>query len=143
MTEIKIVTKSGNVPAYETEGSAGMDLRAVLDEPVVLAPGERKLIPTGLFIELPHGYEAQVRARSGLAIKHGITLINCVGTIDSDYRGEIQVPLVNLGSEHFEIKDGERIAQMVIARYEQADWKIVKELSETERGAGGFGHTGK
>lgn len=143
MIEIKLVTKSGNIPAYETEGSAGMDLKAVLNEPVVLAPGERKLIPTGLFIELPQGYEAQVRARSGLAIKHGITLINCVGTIDSDYRGEIQVPLVNLGQEDFEIKNGERIAQMVIAKYEQVSWKITDELSETERGAGGFGHTGR
>lgn len=143
MIEIKLVTKSGNIPAYETEGSAGMDLKAVLNEPVVLAPGERRLIPTGLFIELPQGYEAQVRARSGLAIKHGITLINCVGTIDSDYRGEIQVPLVNLGQEDFEIKNGERIAQMVIAKYEQVSWKITDELSETERGTGGFGHTGR
>lgn len=143
MVEIKLVTKSGNIPAYETEGSAGMDLKAVLNEPVVLAPGERRLIPTGLFIELPQGYEAQVRARSGLAIKHGITLINCVGTIDSDYRGEIQVPLVNLGQDDFEIKNGERIAQMVIAKYEQVSWKITDELSETERGAGGFGHTGR
>lgn len=143
MVEIKLVTKSGNIPAYETEGSAGMDLKAVLNEPVVLAPGERGLIPTGLFIELPQGYEAQVRARSGLAIKHGITLINCVGTIDSDYRGEIQVPLVNLGQDDFEIKNGERIAQMVIAKYEQVSWKITDELSETERGAGGFGHTGR
>lgn len=143
MIEIKLVTKSGNIPAYETEGSAGMDLKTVLNEPVVLAPGERRLIPTGLFIELPKGYEAQIRARSGLAIKHGITLINCVGTIDSDYRGEIQVPLVNLGQEDFEIKNGERIAQMVIARYEQVSWKITDELSETERGAGGFGHTGR
>lgn len=143
MIKIKLVTKSGNIPAYETEGSAGMDLKAVLNEPVVLAPGERRLIPTGLFIELPKGYEAQIRARSGLAIKHGITLINCVGTIDSDYRGEIQVPLVNLGQEDFEIKNGERIAQMVIAKYEQVSWKITDELSETERGAGGFGHTGR
>ena len=143
MIEIKLVTKSGNIPAYETEGSAGMDLKAVLNEPVILAPGERRLIPTGLFIELPQGYEAQVRARSGLAIKHGISLINCVGTIDSDYRGEIQVPLVNLGQEDFEIKNGERIAQMVIAKYEQISWKITDELSETERGAGGFGHTGR
>lgn len=143
MIEIKLVTKSGNIPAYETVGSAGMDLKAVLNEPVILAPGERRLIPTGLFIELPQGYEAQVRARSGLAIKHGITLINCVGTIDSDYRGEIQVPLVNLGQEDFEIKNGERIAQMVIAKYEQVSCKITDELSETERGAGGFGHTGR
>lgn len=143
MMEIKLITKSGNIPEYETSGSAGMDLKAVLDETVVLAPGERKLIPTGLYIELPSGYEAQVRARSGLAIKHGITLINCVGTIDSDYRGEIKVPLVNLGSEDFEIKNGERIAQMVIAKYEQIRWQVTDELSETQRGEGGFGHTGK
>lgn len=141
--EIKLVTKHGNIPAYETTGSAGMDIKATLDEPVTLNPGERKLIPTGLFIELPQGYEAQIRARSGLAIKHGITLINAIGTIDSDYRGEIKVPLVNLGDTAFEIKDGERIAQMVIAKYEQITWKTVDELSETERGAGGFGHTGK
>lgn len=143
MMKIKLITKSGNIPEYETSGSAGMDLKAVLDETVVLVPGERKLIPTGLYIELPFGYEAQVRARSGLAIKHGITLINCVGTIDSDYRGEIKVPLVNLGSEDFEIKNGERIAQMVIAKYEQIRWQVTDELSETQRGEGGFGHTGK
>lgn len=142
MLEIKLVTKSGDKPQYETAGSAGMDLKAMLDEPVILHPGERQLIPTGLFIELPEGYEAQVRARSGLAIKHGITLINCVGTIDSDYRGEIKVPLVNLGNEAFEIKDKERIAQMVIAKYEQVTWKIAENLSETKRGEGGFGHTG-
>ena len=143
MIEEKLVTKEGNVPAYETSGSAGMDLKAILDEPIVLSPGERMLVPTGLYIELPVGYEAQVRARSGLAIKHGITLINAIGTIDSDYRGELKVPLVNLGQEPFEIKNGERIAQMVVAKYEQVQWKVVDELSETERGEGGFGHTGK
>lgn len=143
MIEVKLVTKEGNVPAYETLGSAGMDLKATLDEPIVLNPGERMLVPTGLYIELPVGYEAQVRARSGLAIKHGITLINAIGTIDSDYRGELKVPLVNLGQEPFEIKNGERIAQMVVAKYEQVQWKVVDELSETERGEGGFGHTGK
>ncbi len=143
MIEVKLVTKEGNVPAYETSGSAGMDLKAILDEPIVLNPGERMLVPTGLYIELPVGYEAQVRARSGLAIKHGITLINAIGTIDSDYRGELKVPLVNLGQEPFEIKNGERIAQMVVAKYEQVQWKVVDELSETERGEGGFGHTGK
>lgn len=143
MIEVKLVTKKGNVPAYETLGSAGMDLKATLDEPIVLNPGERMLVPTGLYIELPVGYEAQVRARSGLAIKHGITLINAIGTIDSDYRGELKVPLVNLGQEPFEIKNGERIAQMVVAKYEQVQWKVVDELSETERGEGGFGHTGK
>ena len=143
MIEVKLVTKEGNVPAYETSGSAGMDLKAILDEPIVLNPGERMLVPTGLYIELPVGYEAQVRARSGLAIKHGLTLINAIGTIDSDYRGELKVPLVNLGQEPFEIKNGERIAQMVVAKYEQVQWKVVDELSETERGEGGFGHTGK
>ncbi len=143
MVKIKLVTKEGNIPKYETTGAAGMDLKATLDEPIVLAPSERRLVPTGLFIELPKRYEAQVRARSGLAIKHGITLINSVGTIDSDYRGEIKVPLVNLGTEPFEIKDGERIAQMIVTKYETVDWEIVKELSKTERGEGGFGHTGK
>ncbi len=143
MVKIKLVTKEGNIPKYETTGSAGMDLKATLTEPIILAPTERKLVPTGLFIELPKGYEAQVRARSGLAIKHGITLINCIGTIDSDYRGEIKVPLVNLGTEPFEIKNGERIAQIIVAKYETVEWEIVKKLSKTERGEGGFGHTGK
>lgn len=140
--KIKLVTKTGNIPAYETEGSAGMDLKATLEEPIVLKPHERRLVPTGLFIELPKGYEAQVRARSGLAIKHGITLINAIGTIDSDYRGEIKVPMVNLGTKDFEIKDGERIAQMVIAKYENVEFEVVDELNETKRGSGGFGHTG-
>lgn len=143
MVEVKIVTKNGEVPKYETTGSAGMDLRAMIDDPIVLEPGQRMLVPTGLFIELPLGYEAQVRARSGLAIKHGITLINAIGTVDSDYRGEIKVPLVNLGQESFKINNGERIAQMVITKYEQVNWIVVSELSETERGTGGFGHTGK
>ncbi len=143
MVEIKLVTLSGNIPMYETDGAAGMDLKANLQEGIILNPGERKLVETGLFIELPKGYEAQIRARSGLAIKHGITLINSVGTIDSDYRGEIKVPLVNLGNEPFEIKDGERIAQMIIAKYENIDWKVVDSLTETERGKGGFGHTGR
>ena len=143
MVKIKLVTKEGNIPKYETTGSAGMDLKATLTEPIILEPSERKLVPTGLFIELPKGYEAQVRARSGLAIKHGITLINCIGTIDSDYRGELKVPLVNLGTEPFEIKNGERIAQLIVAKYETVEWQIVEKLSETERGEGGFGHTGK
>ena len=143
MVEVKIVTKNGEVPKYETTGSAGMDLRAMIDDPIVLEPGQRMLVPTGIFIELPLGYEAQVRARSGLAIKHGITLINAIGTVDSDYRGEIKVPLVNLGQESFKINNGERIAQMVITKYEQVNWTVVSELSETERGTGGFGHTGK
>ena len=142
MVEIKIVTKTGKVPEYETSGSAGMDLRANLESPVVLKPGERRLIETGLFVEIPEGYEAQVRARSGLSIKHGITLINGIGTIDSDFRGELKVPLVNLGQEDFVIEDGDRIAQMVIAKYSKVTWKIADSLSETGRGEGGFGHTG-
>lgn len=123
--------------------SAGMDLRANLDEPVILRPLERKLIPTGLFIELPRGFEAQIRPRSGLAIKKGITVLNTPGTIDADYRGEICVILVNLSQEDFEIAHGERICQMVIAAHETVEWEAVKELNETDRGAGGFGHTGK
>ncbi|MGI6203950.1 MAG: dUTP diphosphatase [Anaerovoracaceae bacterium] len=140
--KIRLITKSGTVPAYETEGSAGMDIKAMLDSPVTILPGRRALIPTGLYIELPPGYEAQIRARSGLAIKKGICLSNGVGTIDSDYRGEIGVGLVNLGEEPFTVNDGDRIAQMVIARYERAEFDVTDELDETERGAGGFGHTG-
>lgn len=143
MLEVKIISESGVLPSYETDGSAGMDLRAKLSEPIILKPMERALVPTGLFIELPKGYEAQIRARSGLAIKHGISLINAIGTIDSDYRGEIKVPLVNLSKEDFEIKDEERIAQMVVCKYEVVAWKKVDELSQTERGQGGFGHTGR
>lgn len=142
--KIRIVNKSTNaLPQYATSQSAGIDLRANLAEPVVLTPMERKLIPTGLFIELPEGYEAQIRPRSGLALKHGITVLNTPGTIDADYRGEIGVILINLSSEDFKIEHGERICQMVIARHEQAEWIQVEELNETERGAGGFGHTGK
>ena len=142
--KIRIVNKSTNVlPQYATSQSAGIDLRANLAEPVVLKPMERKLIPTGLFIELPEGYEAQIRPRSGLALKHGITVLNTPGTIDADYRGEIGVILINLSTEDFKIEHGERICQMVIARHEQAEWIQVEELNETERGAGGFGHTGK
>ena len=141
--QINIINKSGDkLPSYETSGSAGMDLKAYIDDPITLDPLERILIPTGLFIELPQGYEAQVRPRSGLSIKHGITMINCVGTIDSDYRGEIKVPLVNLGTIAYTITPGERVAQMVIARYEQAYWNEVYIISETERGIGGFGSTG-
>ena len=131
------------VPEYKTKGAAGMDLCAAIDEPVTLQPLERKLIPTGLKIELEHGYEAQIRPRSGLSIKHGISLINCVGTVDEDYRGEVCVGLVNLSNEAYTIQPEERIAQMVIAKYEQAEIKVVTELSDTERGAGGFGSTGK
>ena len=130
------------MPTYETEGSAGADLRAYLDEPVTLMPGERKLIPTGLYVELPQGIEAQVRARSGLSIKHGIGLVNGVGTVDSDYRGEWNVPLINFSDEPYTINDGDRIAQVVFSRYERASFESVEKINETERGDGGFGHTG-
>ncbi len=140
---INIVNKSKHqLPSYATDMSAGMDLRANIEEPIVLQPMQRVLVPTGLFIALPDGYEAQVRPRSGLAIKKGITVLNSPGTIDADYRGEVCVILVNLSNEPFTITDGERIAQMVIARYEKIDWNPVESLDETERGAGGFGHTG-
>ena len=142
--EVKIINKSHHpLPAYATALSDGMDIRANLTEPVVLKPLERKLIPTGLYIALPEGYEAQMRPRSGLALKHGITLLNTPGTIDADYRGEIGVILVNLSSEPFTVNDGERICQMVIATYNQVSWKPVEMLDDTQRGAGGFGHTGK
>lgn len=131
------------LPEYKTDGASGMDLSAAIDEPIVLKPLERKLIPTGLKIELEHGYEAQVRPRSGLSIKHGITLINCVGTVDEDYRGELCIPVVNISNEEYTILPDERIAQMVIARYEQAKIEVVTELIETDRGEGGFGSTGK
>ena len=143
LVEIKVVNRGHQpLPQYATAQSAGMDLRANIDEPIVLRPMERRLIPTGLFIALPEGYEAQVRPRSGLALKHGLTVLNAPGTIDADYRGEVGVVLINLSQEDFVINDGERIAQMVIARYEQADFQVVEELDETERGAGGYGHTG-
>lgn len=143
MVKIEIINKSRHdLPQYATPQSAGMDLRANLDAPVTLRPLERALIPTGLFIALPDGYEAQIRPRSGLAIKKGISLVNAPGTIDADYRGEIGVILVNLSNEDFIVEDGERIAQMVIARYEQAQFVPVEVLNETERGEGGFGHTG-
>ena len=141
---VNIINKSNNaLPAYETASSAGMDLRAFVDADVVLKSFERKLIPTGLYIELPDGYEAQIRPRSGLAIKSGITVLNSPGTIDADYRGEIKVILINLSQEDFTIKSGDRICQMVIAKHEKAEFVEVNEISETERGAGGFGHTGK
>ena len=141
--KIRIVNKSTNqLPHYATAASAGIDLRANLEKDVVLKPLHRTLIPTGLFIELPVGYEAQVRPRSGLAIKKGVTVLNTPGTIDADYRGEIMVILINLSNEDFIIKHGERVAQMVIAAHEQAEWVEVDELTDTERGAGGFGHTG-
>lgn len=143
MVSIQIINKSPHaLPQYQTTGSAGMDLRAWLEEPITLQPLERKLVPTGLYIALPEGYEAQIRPRSGMAIKRGVTMINTPGTIDSDYRGEVMIAVVNLSNEAQTIEDGERIAQMVIARYEQADWDAVEVLVETVRGAGGFGHTG-
>ncbi len=142
--KVRIINKSGYpLPEYQTADSAGMDLKAVMEAPVVLKPLERKLIKTGLFIELPGGYEAQIRPRSGLAYKQGITVLNSPGTIDADYRGEIGVILVNLSQEEVSIAPGERIAQMVIARYEQAQWEQVEVLEESSRGAGGFGSTGK
>lgn len=141
--KVQIINRSHHpLPQYATELSAGVDLRANIEAPIELRPMERKLVPTGLFMALPPGFEAQVRPRSGLAIKHGITVLNTPGTIDADYRGEVCVILINLSDEPFVIADGERIAQMVIARHEQAEWEQVEVLSETERGAGGFGHSG-
>lgn len=143
MIQIKVVNRGHQqLPAYATPQSAGMDLRANIEAPIILHPMERRLIPTGLHIALPEGYEAQVRPRSGLALKHGLTVLNSPGTIDADYRGEIGVLLINLSQEDFVINDGERIAQMVIARHEQADFVVVEELDQTERGEGGYGHTG-
>src|SRR6201992_2537071 len=140
---IRIINKSKNIlPAYETIHSAGMDLRADLENPVRLKPMERKLIPTGLHIELPEGFEAQIRPRSGLAFKHGIGIVNSPGTIDADYRGEIKVLLINLSNEPFEVNTGDRIAQMIVAKHEKVDWQEVEVLNETSRGAGGYGHTG-
>jgi len=141
--KVKIINHSSNpLPSYETIGSAGMDLRANLESPVTLNPMERKLIPTGLFIELPKGYEAQIRPRSGIAVKKGLTLLNTPGTIDSDYRGEIKIIMVNLSDSPQVIEHGERIAQMIISKYEKAEWEESHELESTGRGAGGFGHTG-
>lgn len=141
--KIKIVNKSSNeLPKYETSGASGMDLRANLDEPIILKSLDRTLIPTGIFIELPEGYEAQIRARSGLALKKGLSLPNGIGTIDSDYRGELKVIVVNLGREDIEINHGDRIAQMVIMKYERANVELVEDLNESERADGGFGHTG-
>ncbi len=143
MIPIKIINKSEHeLPSYQTTASAGMDLRANNEDPIVLKPLERAIIPTGIYIELPVGYEAQIRPRSGLAAKKGISLVNSPGTIDADYRGEIGVILVNLSNEPFTVEKGERIAQMVIAKHEQAEWVLVDELGESERGAGGFGSTG-
>ena len=141
---IKIVNQSNNVlPTYETILSAGMDIRANLNESIIIKPSERTLVPTGLFIELPAGFEAQIRTRSGLAAKNGITVLNSPGTIDADYRGEIKVILINLSQQDFVVNHGDRIAQMIIAKHETISWKQVNELKTTERGSGGFGHTGK
>ena len=143
MIQIKVINRGHQpLPAYATEQSAGMDLRANIDESITLKPMERALVPTGLYIALPARFEAQIRPRSGLALKHGITVLNTPGTVDADYRGEVKVLLVNFSSETFMINDGERIAQMVIARHETAEFVQVKELDETERGTGGYGHTG-
>lgn len=140
--KIKNISKN-EIPKYETDGSAGLDLKANLDQSITLKPMQRALVPTGLFIELEKGYEAQIRARSGLAIKNGICLANGIGTIDSDYRGEIKIILINLGDQDFKINSGDRIAQMVITKYEQVEFELVEQLNETERSDGGFGHTGK
>lgn len=140
--ELKFKSLSGSLPTYATDGASGMDLRAFIDEPVILQPMEMRLIPTGLFVQIPEGYEGQVRARSGLAIKHGIGLVNSIGTIDSDYRGELKIPVINFGNESFTINNGDRIAQLVIASYERVTPIVVSELDETDRGEGGFGHTG-
>ena len=142
--KVNIINKSKHsLPAYETNLSAGMDLRANLSEPIILQPMQRALISTGLYIELPSGTEAQIRPRSGLAFKNGITVLNSPGTIDADYRGEIKVLLINLSQEAFEIKDSERIAQMVVSKHETVEWQLVETLNQTQRGEGGFGHTGK
>ncbi|WPU99743.1 dUTP diphosphatase [Mucilaginibacter sp. cycad4] len=141
---IRVINKSKNtLPAYETAHAAGMDLRADVETAVVLKPMERKLIPTGLYIELPEGFEAQIRPRSGLAFKHGIGIVNSPGTIDADYRGEIKVLLINFSSDDFEINTGDRIAQMVVAKHERVNWEQVEVLNETQRGEGGYGHTGR
>ena len=140
--ELKFKSLSGSLPTNATDGASGMDLRAFIDEPVILKPMERRLIPTGLFVQIPEGYEGQVRARSGLAIKHGIGLVNSIGTIDSDYRGELKIPVINFGNESFTINNGDRIAQLVIASYERVVPIMVSDLDETDRGEGGFGHTG-
>lgn len=143
MTKVNIVNKSPHqLPAFQTAGAAGMDIRVWLSEPITLQPMERKLIPTGLYMALPAGYEAQIRPRSGMAIKKGITLVNSPGTIDSDYRGEVMLPVINLSGEEQTLEDGERVAQMIIAQYEQIEWAEVTSLDDTERGEGGFGHSG-
>ena len=142
--KVRVINKSAHVlPEYETLFSAGMDLRASIEEPIIIQPMQRVLVPTGLFIELPAGFEAQVRPRSGLALKHGITVLNSPGTIDADYRGEIKILLINLSDKAFEIKNSERIAQMIVAKHERVEWELAEDLTQTKRGEGGFGHTGK
>lgn len=142
--KVKIVNKSRhNLPDYSTEHAAGIDLMANLDKPVVLEPMKRSIIPTGIYIELPYGYEAQIRPRSGLAINHGITVLNTPGTIDSDYRGEIKIIMINLSTETYTINDGERICQMIISKHEKIEWDEVERINNTKRGTGGFGHTGE
>ena len=142
--KVKVINNSHHpLPRYETPLSAGMDVRANLSEPIALRPLERALVPTGLFVELPAGYEMQVRPRSGLAAKYGLTVLNAPGTVDADYRGEVKVILANLSNEEFTINDGERVAQLVVAQHAQVEWEVAEELSDTERGAGGFGSTGK
>lgn len=141
--EVRIINKSANIlPGYETKSSAGMDLRASLEHHIILKPMERVLVPTGLFIELPVGYEAQIRPRSGLALKHGISILNSPGTIDADYRGEIKILLINFSDQEFTVNNGDRVAQMIVASHEQVQWEEVELLTETVRGAGGYGHTG-
>ncbi|OJV64643.1 MAG: deoxyuridine 5'-triphosphate nucleotidohydrolase [Clostridiales bacterium 38-18] len=141
--KIRIVNQSGNpLPEYKTHGASGMDLLANNEEAITIAPMERQLVPTGLFVEIPFGFEGQVRARSGLSIKNGITLVNCVGTIDSDYRGELKIPVINLGDSSFTIVKGDRVAQLIITRYEKIEWEQTEEIDETHRGEGGFGSTG-
>jgi dUTP pyrophosphatase len=143
MIQVQVINKSPHdLPAYQTDGASGMDIRAWLQEPVILKPLERKLIPTGLYFAIPAGFEVQIRPRSGLAIKKGLTLINTPGTIDSDYRGEIMLPMVNLSGEDQVVNDGERIAQVILSKYEKVAWDRVEELDDTKRGAGGFGHSG-
>lgn len=141
--KVKIVNTSKNpLPEYKTIGSSGLDLLASNDATILIQPMERTLVPTGLFVEIPEGYEGQVRARSGLSIKNGITLVNCVGTIDSDYRGELKIPVINLGQEAFEVNSGDRIAQLIITKYERIEWHQVESVEDTDRGEGGFGSTG-
>lgn len=143
MVDVKIKFDGEEIPVYATPGSAGMDIRALLNAPIVIKPGERALIPTGIYMEIPEGYECQIRARSGLAIKNGIGLVNGIGTIDSDYRGEVKVALINWSSEDFNVENGDRIAQMVLAEYAKINWNQVETLEESDRGKGGFGHTGR